>query len=311
MTLLKRKRVLAAKVEATPGTFESLTAAEGVFNVYDFMIQQEIEMEQRESQGAFGMLASVVGGHKAKATFKTDISWDGTATVPTWASVLLPSCGLVDASGTFTPRTEAPGSNVKTLSLGCYMDGMYKKMRGCVGNFKLVCPTGKRAYIEWEFSGIWITPTDTAMITPTYPTASPLRYATSTTTFNSVALCLENLTLDCGNEVMMRECAVNASGYITGIITNRIPKVTGNPEAKLLATRDPWAQLLASTEAALSWTIPGPDDSYITISAPKAQVANIQEGERNRLVTDEIEWQLNRNGSTADTEFSIVFTEAT
>lgn len=309
MTLLKRKRVFAAKTETTSGTFESLTTAEAAYNVYDLMMQQAIEMEPRESQGGFGMLASIPGGYQGKCTFKTDISWDGTSTLPTWATVLLPACGLVNSSGTFTPKSEVPGSNVKTISIGCYMDGVYKRMRGCAGTFKLVCPTGKRAYIEWDFTGVWNAPSDTAMLAPTYPTAQALRYSASTTTFDSVALCLENITLDVGNEIMLRECATTVGGYHAALITNRIPKVTGNPEAKLVATQDRYGQLILSDEGILSWTIPGPDTSYITISAQKAQIVNIQEADRNRLVTDEIEWSLNRNGSTVDSEFSIEFTE--
>ncbi len=311
MTLLKRKRVFAAKQETTSGTIESLTTAEAAFNAYDVMIQQGIEMEERESQGSFGQLAAVPGGYQGKATFKTDISWDGTATLPSWATVLLPACGVVNSSGTMTPKTEVPGSNVKTLTIGCYLDGAYKKLRGCAGTCKFVFPTGKRAYIEWDFTGVWTAPSDTAMLAPTYPTASPLRYANSTTTWDAVSLCLENITFDLGNEVILRECATTTGGYHAALITNRIPKVTGNPEAKLVATQARHNQLILSSEAILSWTIPGPADSYITFSAQKAQIVNIQEADRNRLVTDEIEWSLNKNGSTVDSEFSIEFTEAT
>jgi hypothetical protein len=211
----------------------------------------------------------------------------------------------------FYPKTEAPGSNVKTLTLGCYLDGLYKQIHGAVGTFKLVCPTGKMAYLEFEFSGIWSAPSDVAILAPTYPTALPLRYANSTTTYSSTALCLENLTLDVGNVITYRECATSTSGYHSAIITDRIPKVTGNPEAKLAATRAPYAQFLAMSEAVLTWDLDGPTNSALTIAAPKAQIVKCNEGDRNKLVTDEIEWQLNRNGSTQDQEFSITFTAAT
>ena len=64
MPLLKRRRVLAAKVEATSGTAETLTSAEGAFNAYDVMIQPEIDKEPREIQGSFGSLAAVPGGYR-------------------------------------------------------------------------------------------------------------------------------------------------------------------------------------------------------------------------------------------------------
>jgi hypothetical protein len=309
--LLKRKRVLAAKIETTVGTPISLSGTEGAFNAYDVMFQNEIEFESREGQGSFGHLPSVPGGYKGKVTFKTDAGWDGTATEPAWADTFFPACGLVKSGQVFTPRTEAPGTNVKTLSLGCFMDGVFKSIYGAMGTFKLVCPTGKQAYFEWEYTGIWATPTDVAIITPTYPTDLPLRYATSTTSYNSVALCLSNLTLDIGNEVILRECASTVSGYHSALITNRKPMITGDPEAKLVATRDPYGQLLAMTEGILTWDLDGPTTSKVTIAAPKAQIIKNTEGDRNKLVTDELEWQCNQNGSTVDQELSITFTAAT
>lgn len=309
MPLLKRKRVLAAKVEATSGTAESLSGTEAAFNAWDVLIQPEIDMEQREIQGAFGTRAAVPGGYKGKATFKTDCSWDGTTTEPSWADVFLPGCAWVKSGQVFTPRSEAPGSNVKTLTIGCYLDGMFKSLSGCAGTFKMICPTGKPAYIEWEFSGVWIPPTDVSIVTPTYPTALPLRYANSTSTWNSVALCLENITLDAGNEVVMRECAAG-NGYEAAIVVNRMPKITGNPETRLVASSDRYGQMIAMTEGVLTWGLDGPTNSVLTLSAPKAQIIANKEGERNKIVVDDLEWQLNQNGSTVDSDVTMTFTAA-
>jgi hypothetical protein len=311
MTQLKRKRVLAAKVETTPGTAEALTSAEAAFNAYDIQIQTETELEQREGQGSFGMRSSVVGGYKGRLQFKHDASWDGTATEPSWADVFLPACGWVKNGQVFTPRTEAPGTNVKTLTFGVYVDGVLKTLKGAVGTFRLVCAAGKAAQVEFDFMGIWDTPTDTAILTPTYPTSMPLRFASSTTTWNSVDLLVESLTLDSGNTMILRESSGTAAGFSAGLITNRIVTVTGNPEAKTVATQDRYGKLLDMSEHALTWSLDGPTNSVITINCPKAQIVSISEGDRNNLVIDDITWQANRNGSTADQECSITFTAAT
>lgn len=310
MPLLKRRRVMAAKVETTIGTAESLTGAEGAYNAYDLMIQATIPVDQREAQGSFNYLSGVPGARMGKATFKTDMGWDGTATLPTWATVLMAGCGYVNSSGTITPRSEAPGSNVKTLTIGGYVDGLFKSIAGSVGNFKIVCPSGKQCLIEWEFTGVWQGPTDVALIAPTYPTALPIRYSTATTTFNSVAMCVQQFTFDAGNEVILRECASTAAGYISGLVVNRYPKANANPESVLVATQDRFGIWLAPTEAALSVTLDTPTNSSLVITAPKAQITNLQEGERNKLVTDEVEWMFNKNGATADQEVSLVFTAA-
>ena len=54
MPLLRRKRVLAAAIEGTVGTAESLDAGDGAMNVYNAVIQPGITAIQREGQGGFG-----------------------------------------------------------------------------------------------------------------------------------------------------------------------------------------------------------------------------------------------------------------
>jgi hypothetical protein len=310
MTLLKRKRVLAAKIEATPGTAETLTTADATFNVYEPMIQMEIEKTEREGQGSFGYLPSIAGARRGRCTFKTDFSWDGTATEPAWADTFFPACGLVKATNTYTPRSEVPGTNVKTLTIGLYQDGVRKILRGCVGTFKLVCETGKPVMIEWDFIGVWDAPTDVTILAPTYTTDPVLRYASGVTTFNSVALQCASLTLDIANEMILREgtAASNPTGFIAGAITNRKPIVTCNPESKLVATQNRHGIFLDATEYALVWEIGGSSAPKVVITAPKATIQTMQEADRNRLQVDDLTFLCCQNGSTADQEFSIVFT---
>lgn len=307
MPLLKRKRILAAKVESTPGTAETLTAAEAAFNVYDLMIQPTIEVEEREQQGGFDRIAGVPGARQGKATFKTDIAWDGTATLPTWATVLLPACGYVENTAVFTPRSEAPGSNVKTLTIGGYVDGLKKVIAGASGTFKMMCVTGKMITIEWEFTGAWQPVTDVALLSPTYPTASPIRFASGTIELDNVAMKVESCTFDAGNEVKLLEDPSTASGFSYAVIVDRKPRVTINPEAALVATRDPWGDWLSSTTQTFELDLDGANTSVITMDIDVAQIVNVQEGDRGKIVTDEIEIAALRN-TAADDDVSFTFT---
>lgn len=309
MPLLTKKRVLGAKIEVTPGTAETLTGTEASFNAWDQMVQHETEMVEVMGQSGFGRRASVPGGYQAKCSFKTHMGWDGTVTEPSWADTFLPACGWVKSGQVFTPRTEAPGANVKTLTLGIWNDGKYKVLKGCMGTFKIVAPSGKLAVIEWEFSGIWVPETDATIVAPTYPTANALRHANSTSTWNSVALCYSSLTFDAGNTVSPLECAA-AEGFGMFLVTDRNSKITADPESKTVAAQDRHAQMLAMTEAAFTYDIDGPTTSVITIAAPKAQIVKNTEGDRSGIVVDQLEWQLNKNASAVDGESSITFTAA-
>ena len=308
MPLLRRRSVFAAKVEGTIGTAESLSGTEGAFNAREFSIQPNIALTRREGQGGFNYLAGIPEGMMGTCTVTMDLWYDGT-TVPAWASVLLPACGWVASSLVFSPKTEGPGSNVKTLTIGHYKDGKLALLSGAMGTFKIVAPTGKVAYIEFTFTGKYSTnETDTALISPTYPTTLPLRVAAGALTWNSVALCTANVEVDAGNNVIMRECmnASDRSGYISAVITDRAPVITADPESVLVATQDRDAKWLTSTPEAFSMQI-GASGSSITIAAPKAQLENKQQGDRNGLMTDDLTWLATANGSTPDTELTITF----
>ena len=309
MVMLRRRSVFAAKVEGTVGTAEALTGAEGVFNAEEFAIQPSVAITRREGQGGFNYLPGVPEGMQGTATVKFGMSYDGT-TVPTWASVLLPACGWVDTAGVFSPVTQGPGGagGVKTITIGHYKDGKLALLSGAMGTWKIVAPTGKQAMIEFTFTGKYSSnETDTALIAPTYPTVLPLRVAAGALTFNAVNLCTSNVEFDAGNSVVMRECvnATDRSGYVSAIVTNRAPIITADPESVLVATQNRDNLWLTSSPQAFSMQI-GVTGTSITIAAPKAQLENKQQGNRNDINTDDLTW-LATAGTSADTELTITF----
>ena len=310
--LIRKIRTLAAKVETTIGTPETLAAADCAFNAYDLKVNADIQTDKRDAQGSMDNLSAVVAGYKGSVSFKTDAGWDGTATLPTWATVLLPACGYVESSAVFNPTSEAPDlGNTKTLTIGGFQDGIKKFLAGAMGSFKIMMPSGKQIVLEWTFWGVWQDVVDAAIpASITYPTAKPIRFASSTLQFNTIDLCTENLTFDASNEVIWREDPSTAAGYKSCLITDRHPKVTGNPEENLVADRDAFGNWRSMTEAALTATIDGPSTSTIALSAPKAQIVNVQESDRNGLVVDDTEWDCNKNGANADEDVSLTFTAA-
>jgi hypothetical protein len=221
--------------------------------------------------------------------------------------VLLPACGFVETSDVFYPLTEAPGANVKTLTIGCYAGGKLFSIAGAMGTFQAVFPNGRMPYIDWTFTGKWQPVTNTPAITPTYPTTLPLRYASATTRYNSTALCVEQVTFDAGNTVIMRECTADATGFASAMVTDRYPKITANPEAVAIGTRDPHAQLLAATEAQFDLSITVGSTGSVQFVAPKAQVLNTQDQDRNGLMIDALEFGCNKNGTNNNQELTITF----
>lgn len=309
MPLIRRKSVLAAKIESTSGTAESLAAADAAFNVFDLTISPTIAMTARPSQGSFSHLPAVPELRGATCTFRTEVYGSGSGGVPGWASTFLPACGWTDTAGTFSPKAEMAGANVKTITIGAYIDGNRMLLRGCAGTFTMTFETGKIASINWTFTGIWQGQSAVALLTPTYPTALPLRVANATFTFpGGYTPCWQQFTVDAGNTVILRECAQNtdASGYAAAAITDRLPTGTINPEAELDGTKDHYDLWTSMTEEAIAFSIQNATDKF-ALAIPKAQRMNVQLGERNGLVTDEITFQCNKNAAAGNDELTFTF----
>ena len=314
MSLLRRRSVFAAKTETTIGTAESLANADGVFNAREFSIVPNIGMSRREGQGGFNYLRSVPEGMGGTATIVHELAYDGE-TVPNWAAVLLPACGYVDDDGVFSPVSRGPGGSglPKTLTIGGYFDGKLRQLVGCMGNVVFAFPTGQMATATFTFTGKYSTnETDVALLTPTYPTEKPLRFADGGVLWNSVSLCTSTASIDIGNEVILRECAEtgNRTGYKSALITNRAPVITADPESVLVATQNRDLQWLDIDTAALAITLNGPGNSKIVFDAPAAQLENKQPGERSGMMTDDLTWLATR-GAEPDTELTITFDHLT
>lgn len=197
------------------------------------------------------------------------------------------------------------------MTIGLWIDGVRKILSGCAGSFVVTLPTGNPGYIDWTFLGITQDETDEAIIAPTYPTAKPMRFAGGLAEWNDVNLCVSTATINSGNNVILRECPTTEAGFISAIITDRRPTISVDPEAATVAAQARWTAWLASTEYALELDVGGPGNSVLSFDAPKASLLNKQEGDRNGIVIDQLEFQANKNGANNDQELSITFTAAT
>jgi len=311
--LLAKRRVMAAKVETTVGTAETLTATEGAFNIFEASMQPNINFNERQGQGVFSPLPGVLGAYGGTVSFRVEVHGSGSAGSPSpaWASTLLPACGLYDDSDVFKLESKAPaaGANTKTVTLGVFEDGLYKKLAGCMGNAVFNFTAGQVASIDFTFTGIWADPEDSAIIAPTYPTVIPPRVAGVELTIGSWSPVFQSLSFDLGNEVTLREDAQQTSGYISAVITGRRITGTINPEATLVATHDIYGDWKDGTEAALAFAVGSgsADGNCVDVAAPKLQWTNVQEGDREGINIDEGSFQLNRSVAAGDDELTITF----
>ncbi len=302
MVFLKRRRVLAAKAETTPGTAEALTASEAAFNVFDSEYTADITADEREGQSALSKLPSVPGARSGSISFAVDLVGDGSGGIPAWATTFLPPCDMLAAGQVYKPSTGA----TDTISLAIYQDGLLKKLAGAKGTFNLDLNAGQSGRVNFTFTGKYAAPTDVTILAPTYPTTVPPRFASATLTIGTYVPKIATLTVDMNNEVIMREDSTDVTGFIAAHITNRGVNGTIDPEAELIATYDMYGNFIAGTEAALQAVI-GALNNRVTIDVPKMQIMAPRDEDRNGVLIHAFDWQANRNAAAGDDEISFTF----
>lgn len=301
MALLHKRRVMAFADEVTPGTAVSLTSA--TCFCFDPTIQAEIPMHKRVATGSLSQLPAIPGGYRAKLTFSVELCGGGSSVPPVWAE-LLAYCGMTVSSNvwSFTSST----ASYKTATIGIYEDGRFKTMKGCMGTWSLEGKAGEPLMVKFEFTGVWIGPTDAAL--PALPAFAviPPRFASATLTVGSYQPKVSKFSLEAGNTVALIEDVSSVAAYSRAIVVDRNCKGKMDPLAELIATYDAYGLWIAGTTAALSVVVGSVTDNTITIAAPYLQKENIQEGNRNDMTTDDWDF-ICASTSAGDLELSITF----
>jgi len=302
---LKRKRILGAAIEDTPGTAETLDAGDAAINAYDAIIQPDFEYTERPKNGSMSQNAPIPGAYRAKCTFWTELI-GGSGTI---LQVLLQGCGCKLSTGVLTPESIPPtdaSSGAKTLTIGIWQHGRLKQIHGAQGNCILRMVAGQAVRVEFEFFGVWEEPVDDTAVEPTYPTAAPLKFASGALTLGGYAIKTQKLDWDFGNNVIYRYDGSSVGGILMAGITDRNPKVSIDPEATLVADHDMYGKALGSTPGALSLTL-GATGNKAVFAAPKAVPRFPTEGDRDKLEVDDTELVLCGNTAAGDDEWSITF----
>ena len=311
---LRKKTVVAAKLETVLGVAESIAATDAQFIAYDFSATPNGEAETRDTPGTLSKLPSLIGPRSYDFTFKVELAGSGSVdTNPAWADVFMPACGLADTTNVFALLSGMPvasSGSPRTITIAAYEDGVLKVASGCMGNAKFVFVDGKRAYAEFTMKGKYEARTDVVLIAPTLPSVLPPRASNLTFTLGGATPGKTGqVELDLQNEVTLGEDLSDggaSAGYCYARIVDRNPMITASLEARLVAANDLEGKWLAGTLEAFVLKIGGATWNAIQFDAPKAQITNIAYGEREGINTDDVTWECKRSAANED-ELTISF----
>ena len=312
--MLTKRRVVAAKVESTEGTAETLTTAEGGILAIDPKVDVDIAMHERDNaKASLGKFASLAGSRKASISFKVEVKGAGSAysssNLPA-LDVYLMACGgsqtLVVTSGSETVTYAPASTGVSSITIGCYEDGVLKMIKGARGTCRITMKQGEPVMMEFEFFGVHVAPTDVTLLAPTYESTIPPIFRSASFTIASYAAVMSAINIDLGNSFHLRESVNTAEGFLSNVITGRNPVGDMDPEMVLVATHDWYGLWLAGTTGALTiGSIGATQYNKFTITAPKLLATKVSDDDAEGQVIAGQTFQLAE--SSGDDEWSILF----
>jgi hypothetical protein len=312
--MLTKRRVVAAKVESTEGTAETLTTAEGGILAIDPKVSINITMHERNaSKASIGKLAALPGSRFSTFTFKAEVKGAGAAYSASVLPALDPyfmACGaartLVVTPGSETVTYAPASSGVSSYTFGSYEDGIIKSIMGSTGSCRLTHKAGLPVMAEFEFIGVHNGVTDGAILAPTYESTIPPIFRSAALTVGAYSPVMSGINIDFGNSMHLRESVNAASGYLSNVITDRNPTGDYDPEMVLVATQDWYGLWQAGTTAALSIGYVGSTQyNKFKITAPKMLPTNVSDDDAEGQVIAGQTFQLAEN--SGDDEWSILF----
>lgn len=246
---------------ATAGGAGTITLAAGASAVDDFYNGMVISITSGTGNGHIGLITDYVGSTKV-ATVQAS-----TATfVPAAASAY-----SIAANVGYLPVS----TNFASATIYFNNDGVLHKITGARGTFTLTTGVGEIPTIDFQLTGIYNAPTDTAAPTTTYSDqTTPVIFKAGNTSAFSIlnyTACLQSLSFNVANETVYREL-VGCTKEV--MITNRASAGECMIEAPTIAQKDFFAIANNDTTGTLTLLHGSTAGNRVTLLAPKVDITN-------------------------------------
>lgn len=299
--------VLAAKVEVTEGTAETLAGADG-FLALTGEFQRNLNMLDRDPlRPTLSQLASVPGAYNSSIRTRVEGKGSGTAGTAPEFGKLLRACGFAETVSASTSVTYLPASSGEpSLTVAHYENGIRHLIAGARGNVTFGGAVGEFLAFDFDFLGVEDSITDVAIISPTFQSTVPRPLLSTSFSLHGFSAKCTSFSIDMGNTITPRQDMSKASGFISTIIGNRRPVGNFVVEKELVATKDWYGIWKAGTESTLSLVLGATAGNILTVTAPKVQIMNITEQDDGGIKKLSIDVKFNL--SAGDDELSLAFT---
>jgi len=255
---------LYIEVEATPGTavFNTgapPTSAEILIDAYDIEFSPDWgEFERSSVGGTLQKRPGVITIQKAAINFKCLLKGGSAAGVAPGIGVLFRAAGYSEtivASTSVTYKRVAIAS-YERFTIGVNKDGQCYSLSGGMLDIVVTCVDGEPVQMECAAMGKWEAPFALAVITPAADTILPPAFKGVGLAHGGDAdLVFANLTMNLGNNVIVRQNANDTTGLETALVTDARPTVSIDPELEDIGDKDWFTEASAKAIVDLSWAV--------------------------------------------------------
>jgi hypothetical protein len=310
MPLLSRKRLILAKTEATYGTNSTPAGTDAVLVRNLEVTPLEADVVSRDLIRPYlGNSDALLANPRVRVSCEVELAGSGTAgTAPRFGPLLL-ACGTAATTVASTSVTYAPVSSAFSSCTILYnVDGVQHVLTGCRGTFTMNCQLGQIPTLQFEMTGIYNNPTDTAQPAVTYAAqATPLIFRdgnTSAFSFMSYSGCLMSVDFNLANDIVYREL-IGCTKEV--LVTDRKPAGTVMIEAVTLATKNYFTDALGSTTGNLTFLHGTTAGNRVTFSSPQSDVTQPTYSESDGVQMLSIPY-VSLPTTAGNNEFSLAFT---
>jgi hypothetical protein len=280
MPLLSRRQLLLAEIETTYGTDPTPLVGSNAILVRNIEVTPlESETVSRELIRPYlGQSEQLLAQTRVLVNFEVELAGSGSAgTAPAYGP-LLEACSMTKTVSSGVSVTYEPNSDASPKSVTIYFnnDGVLHKATGCRGTFSLNGAVGEIPTIAFEFTGIYNTPTDVAVSSPTYANqADPVIFKQGNTSGFQVfgySGCLMSFSLEMANEIVYREL-VGCNKEV--LITNRAPSGEVMIEAVPVGTHNFFTDATGGSTGNLTFQHGQTAGNIVTFTAGQIDLGNV------------------------------------
>lgn len=310
MPLLSRKRLILAKTESTYGTDSTPAGTDAVLVRSLEVTPLESDVVSRDLIRPYlGNSDQLLANSRVLCSFEVELAGSGTAGTAPRYDALLKACGMSATIVASTSVTYAPVSaSFSSCTIVYNVDGVQHKLTGARGTVTMNCELGQIPTLQFEMTGIYNAPTDTAQPAVTYSNqATPLIFKegnTSAFQFFSYAGCLNSVSFNLANEIIYREL-IGCTKEV--IITNRAPAGDVSIEAPTIATKDFFSLALGTATGNLTFLHGTTAGNRVTFTASQVDIAQPSYTDQDGIQMLQLPY-VALPTSAGNNEFSLAFT---